>query len=473
MAAESTLLIANIHTLVTMDEDRRVLENAWVLVEDGAVSRIGTHDEAPPGAVRTIDASGHVVLPGLVNTHHHFFQTLLRAVPSMQNAALWEWLQELYLPMGSLTNEMVDVSTRLALAELVLSGCTTAQDHSYLNVNDVEFDTEIAAARAMGVRFHLSRGSMTVGQAEGSIPTDDITEDDDDVLANCEYLIKRYHDPEPLAMTRVDVAPCSLFSVSERLMRESADLARRLGVGMHTHCYESQEEEDFCIDHYGKRPVAWAADLGWEGPDTWFAHAVRHDDADIAMMARAGTGVAHCPSSNMRLASGIAPVRDFLDNGIRVGLGVDGSASNDGSHLLGEARMAMLLQRIRYGAEAMSATEVLELATLGGASVLGRDDIGSLRPGQAADLIGFDLNTLDLAGGQHDPVAALVFCSPPRVTFSVIAGRTMVSEGQLLAVDVPNLISEHNRLADEMVRRTEARYGHDMSTRVWRRAIEA
>ncbi|MEA2330531.1 MAG: 8-oxoguanine deaminase [Thermoleophilaceae bacterium] len=468
----TSLLVENIDVLVTMDEDRRVLENAWVLTEDGAVIRVGLHaDGAPTEASRKIDARGHIVMPGLVNTHHHFFQTLLRAVPSLQNAALWEWLQELYLPMGTLTDEMVHASTRTALAELMLSGCTTAQDHSYLCVNDVAFETEIEAAREMGVRFHLSRGSMTLGTSEGSIPSDDITENEEDVLTSCEQLVKSFHDASPLAMTRIELAPCSLFSVSPRLMRESADLARTLGVGLHTHCYESQEEEDFCFEHYGKRPVAWAADLGWEGPDTWFAHAVRHIEEDIAQMAKAGTGVAHCPSSNMRLASGIPPVRDFLDSGIRVGLGVDGSASNDGSHLLGEARMAMLLQRIRYGAGGMSATEALEIATLGGAAVLGRDDIGSLAPGKAADLIGFDLNTLDFAGAQHDPVAALVFCTPARVRFSVIAGQVVVDDGELVGVDMATLVADQNRLADEMVKRTEKRYGNDMSTRVWKRAL--
>lgn len=467
-----SLLIRNIDVLVTMDEARRVLEGAWLLVEGNRISALGLAVDGLPEAAETLDARGHIVLPGLINTHHHFFQTLLRAVPSFQNLDLWPWLQELYLPMGSLTDEMVDSSTRVALAELMLSGCTTAQDHSYLCVNDVTFDTEIAAAREMGVRFHLSRGSMTVGQAQGSIPSDDITEDEDAVLANCEYLVRTYHDPSPGAMTRVELAPCSLFSVSPRLMRESADMARGLGVGMHTHCYESQEEEDYCLATYGKRPVQFAADLGWAGPDVWYAHAVRHNAEEVAFMGKTGTGVAHCPSSNMRLASGIAPVKEYLARGVRVGLGVDGSASNDSSHLLAEARMAMLLQRVKNGSSAVTATQALEMATLGGASVLGRADVGALKPGMAADVVGFDLNRLAFAGALHDPVAALVFCAPSQVSFSVIDGKIVVRNGEILGLDMPGLIGRHNRLAGEMVARTEARYGHDLSTRIWRRVGE-
>jgi cytosine/adenosine deaminase-related metal-dependent hydrolase len=465
-----SLLVKNIDVLVTMDDDRRVLEDAWLLVRGNQIAALGERRQGLPSADHVLDAAGHIVLPGLINTHHHFFQTLLRAVPSMQDLSLWYWLLELYLPMGCMLDEMNGVSTQLALAELMLSGCTTAQDHSYIKTNDMTFETQIQVAKEIGVRFHLSRGSMSLGESAGSIPKDEIVEDEDEILANCEYLIHKHHDPAPLAMTRVDIAPCSLFSVTPSLLERSAELARKHGVAMHTHCYESQEEEDFCLETYGRRPVQFAHDYGWTGPDTWYAHAVRHSPEEVVFMGQTGTGVAHCPSSNMRLASGIAPVRSYLDHGVRVGLGVDGSASNDSSHLLAEARMAMLLQRVKYGAEALTATQALEIATLGGASVLCRADIGALKPGMAADFIGFDLNQLALAGALHDPVAALVFCQPGQVSFSVINGVQRVQEGQILGLDLRDLIERHNRLTAELVRRTEEKYGHDLSTRIWKRA---
>jgi len=465
-----SLLVKNIDVLVTMDVERRVLEDAWMLVRGNVIDSMGEAADPTPEAIRTIDARGHIVIPGLVNTHHHFFQTLLRAVPSFQDLSLWYWLLELYRPMGSLTDEMNDVSTRVALAELMLSGCTTAQDHSYLYVNDMSFETQIRAAEEMGVRFHLSRGSITVGKADGSIAEDDLIEDEEEVLAHCERLVKTFHDPNFGAMTRVDLAPVSLFSNSTWLLQETAMLGRKLGVSLHTHCYESQEEEDYCIETYGTRPVQFAADNGWSGPDVWFAHAVRHNAEEVAFMGESGTGVAHCPSSNMRLASGIAPVKEYLEHGVRVGLGCDGSASNDSSHLLAEARTAMLLQRVRHGADAMSATQALELATLGGAKVLMRDDIGALVPGNAADFVGYDLNQLSFAGALHDPVAALIFCRPSQVDFSVINGKVVIDDGRILGLDLRRLVDKHNRLAKECVARTEKRFGHDMSTRIWNRA---
>jgi cytosine/adenosine deaminase-related metal-dependent hydrolase len=464
-----SLLVKNIDTLITLDDERRVLRGAWLFVRAGRVAALGDAGQPAPEADSMIDAAGHLVLPGLINTHHHFFQTLLRAVPSFQNAGLFTWLKELYLLMGSLTDEMVHVSTQVALAELLLSGCTTAQDHFYLAVNDTSFDTEIRAARQLGVRFHLSRGSFSIGQSQGGLPPDEVVEDEDAILADCERLVRTYHDPRPGAMVRVELAPCSPFSVSERLMRESAALARRLGVELHTHLAETQDEEQYCLEHFNRRPVEWMADLGWVGGDVWYAHAVHVNAAEVGLMARTGTGVAHCPSSNMRLGSGIAPVCAMLAEGVKVGLGVDGSASNDSSHMLAEARMAMLLQRARHGATALTATQALELATLEGARVLGRQDIGALKPGLAADFIGFDLNQPGFAGALHDPVAALVFCAPAQVSFSVINGCLVVSEGRIRGLDLPALVAHHNRLAREIVERTEARYGHDFSAQVWRR----
>jgi|TARA_B100000315_G_scaffold229998_2_gene240056 cytosine/adenosine deaminase-related metal-dependent hydrolase len=465
-----SLVVRNIDVLVTMDDDRRVLTNAWILVRGNVIEALGNANNKPPDAAHTIDATGKIVIPGLINTHHHFFQSLLRAVPSLQNRSLWYWLLELYRPMASLTDEMNDVSTRLVIAELLLSGCTTAQDHSYVFVNDMAFETQINAASEMGMRFHLSRGSITVGRADGSIAEDDLVEDEEKVLAHCEHLAKSFHDPTPGAMTRIDLAPVSLFSNSPWLLQESAALARKLDLGLHTHCYESQEEEDYCLEVHGARPVQFAADNGWTGPDVWFAHAVRHDTQEVKLMGLTGTGVAHCPSSNMRLASGIAPVKEYLEQGVRVGLGCDGSASNDSSHLLAEARTAMLLQRVKHGANAMTATQALELGTLGGAKVLRRDDIGMLAPRKVADFVAFDLNQPSFAGALHDPVAALIFCQPSRVDLSVINGKVVVDDGQILGLDLRALVDHHNLLAGQLIEATEARFGHDLSTKVWHQA---
>ena len=469
--ANQPLLIKNIDTLVTMDEERRVINNAWILVKGNKIDNIGRSPSPDIEASSILDASNHIVIPGLVNTHSHFFQTLLRVVPSAQDLSLWKWLQEIYLPQGCLTDEMLNISTRIALSELILSGCTTSEDHCFLRVNDMDFSTEIEAAREMGVRLHLSRGCRTIrrSKSKDTIVSEDITEDEDEVLSNYEYLVKKHHDPNPCSMTRIDLAPTSLFTVRSRMLERSASLARQLGVLLHTHCYESKEEEEFCLEKYGKRPMQFAADIGWTGPDVWFAHAVHHNEEEISLMGKTKTGVAHCPTANMRLASGIAPVRKYIDNGVPVGLGVDGSAANDSSNLLAEARMAMLLQRVKYGADALTATQALELATLGGAKVLHRDDIGSIEQGKAADFISFNMNHLFYAGGMIDPVAALIFCQPTQVSFSVINGRKVVDNGQLLGVDLPSLINKHNLLSKKLIEITEKRYNHDLSTRIWRR----
>jgi cytosine/adenosine deaminase-related metal-dependent hydrolase len=315
----------------------------------------------------------------------------------------------------------------------------------------------------------MSRGSFSVGQADGGLPPDEIVEDEDDILAVCERIFDAYHEAEPGGMVRIDLAPCSPFSVSPRLMEESAAMARRKGALLHTHLAETKDEEAFCLETYGRRPVQYVADLGWTGPDTWYAHAVHLDDEEIALMGATGTGVAHCPSSNARLGSGIARLGDMLGAGVPVGLGVDGSASNDSSHMLAEARMAMLFQRAVRGADAMTATQALELATLGGAGVLRRDDIGTLAPGKAADLVGFDLRQIELAGALHDPVAALVFCTPPTVDFSIINGRQVVTDGRPVGMDLDEIVANHNRLASEIMARTETRHGRSFTDRTWRR----
>jgi len=454
----STLLLKNADLLVTMDDmGHHRVPDGGLFVRDNVVEQVGSTSEllrAHPEyaeADRVINARGMIVLPGLVNTHHHLYQTLTRAVPAAQDATLFQWLKTLYPVWAGLTSEAVYTSAIVGLAELVLSGCTTASDHLYIYPNDCRIDDEIRAAQEIGIRFHASRGSMSLGESKGGLPPDSVVEDEDFILQDTRRAIETYHDPDPYAMLRIVVAPCSPFSVTPDLMREAAALARSCGVHLHTHLAETLDEERFCLREFGRRPVEYAEDLGWVGNDVWHAHCVHLNEQEIALFAQTGTGVCHCPSSNMRLASGIAPVRAYLDTGVRVGLGVDGSASNDSSHMLAEARMALLLQRVSGDPAGLSAGEALWLATVGGARVLGRDDIGQLVPGKAADFIGIRLNQLDYAGALHDPLAALVFCTPQRVDLSVINGRTVVEDGHLLTVDLGPVIERHNRISRELV----------------------
>ncbi|MBV8158160.1 MAG: 8-oxoguanine deaminase, partial [Dyella sp.] len=399
------------------------------------------------GTAQVLDMRGHVVIPGLVNTHHHMYQSLTRAVPAAQDAELFSWLTNLYMLWSHLTPEMINISTKTAMAELMLSGCTTTSDHLYLYPNGSRLDDSIAAAHEMGMRFHAARGSMSVGRSKGGLPPDVVVEEEAAILRDSQRLVEQYHDSSRHAMLRMVLAPCSPFSVSRDLMRESAQMARHYGVSLHTHLAENDNDIAYSREKFGLTPAQYAEDLGWVGRDVWHAHCVKLDDEGIALFARTGTGVAHCPCSNMRLASGIAPIRAMRDAGVSVGLGVDGSASNDGAHMLGEARQAMLLQRVGYGPAAMSAREALEIATLGGARVLNRDDIGALAPGMSADFVAFDMSAVGYAGGGHDPVAALVFCTPGNVATSVINGRVVVRDGQLLTADLPVVLSRHRDLA--------------------------
>ncbi|WP_279357540.1 8-oxoguanine deaminase [Methylobacterium indicum] len=447
----ATLLLRNAACVVTMDADRREIADGFVLIEDNRVVAVGGSDALPEGADTVIDLSGHVLMPGLVNTHHHMFQSLTRAVPAAQDADLFGWLRALYPIWARLTPEMVRISTQVAMAELMLSGCTTSSDHLYLYPNGCRLDDSIEAADEIGLRFHAARGAMSLGESAGGLPPDALVEDEAAILADSRRLIETWHDPARYAMRRIVVAPCSPFSVSEGLMRDAAALARSYGVSLHTHLAENQDDVTYSRDRFGKTPADYAADLGWVGPDVWHAHCVKLDEDGIRLFARTGTGVAHCPCSNMRLASGIAPVPRMRCEGVPVGLGVDGSASNDAGHLLGEARQAMLLARVGFGPAAMTARQALEIATLGGAKVLGRDDIGSLAPGMAADCVAFDLRGLSTAGALHDPVAALVFCAPPGVALSVINGRIVVREGRLLTVDARVLAERHNALSRRLV----------------------
>jgi cytosine/adenosine deaminase-related metal-dependent hydrolase len=400
-----------------------------------------------------LDAQGMVVLPGLVNTHHHLYQSLTRALPAAQDAELFDWLQTLYPIWAGLTGEAVYVSALVALSELVLSGCTTVADHLYLYPNDSRIDDEIRAARTLGVRFHPSRGSMSLGQSKGGLPPDSVVEDEDAILDDCERVVERYHDPAPYSMCRIVIAPCSPFSVTTDLMRASAAFARQRGLTLHTHVAETKDEDEFCQRKFGVRPAELMRQLGWVGPDVWWAHCVTLNQEEISLMAETGTGVAHCPNSNMRLGSGIAPIRAMMDSDVKVGLAVDGSASNDSGHLLAEARQAMLLQRVALGASAMSAEEALWMGTRGGAAVLGQEEIGHLAPGMAADFVGVRLERLAFAGALADPLAALLFCAPPTIDLSVINGQLVVQDGQMQVLDLPAVIARHNELAQELLAR--------------------
>ncbi|MBK7331360.1 MAG: 8-oxoguanine deaminase [Betaproteobacteria bacterium] len=447
-----TLLARNADVLVTMDAQRREIRGGGVYVEGNAIVAVGTSGELPPTADEVIDLAGHVVVPGLVNTHHHMYQTLTRAMPLAQDAELFGWLRALYPVWARMTPEMIRVSTRSAIAELLLSGCTTTSDHLYVFPNGSRLDDSIEAASTTGIRFHATRGSMSVGASRGGLPPDALVEDEDAILADTRRVIEAWHDPARHSMLRIGVAPCSPFSVSRDLMRESAALARSHGVSMHTHLAENDDDVAYSRERFGRTPAQYAEELGWVGRDVWHAHCVKLDGEGIAHFARTGTGVAHCPCSNMRLASGIAPVRSMRDAGVNVGLGVDGSASNDAGHLMGEARQAMLLQRVGSGPAAMTAREALEIATLGGAAVLGRDDVGALAPGMSADFVAFDLRTPAFAGALHDPVAALVFCAPAGVAWSVVDGKVVVRRGNLATIDLGPQVERHNRLARELAR---------------------
>ena len=458
----STLLIKNAQVVVTMDDHRREIKDGGLFIKDGFIDQVGVSDQLPTEADQVLDLKGHIVLPGLVNTHHHFYQTLTRVVPEAQDANLFHWLKTLYPIWARMKPEDIKISTQTALAELALSGCTTASDHLYIFPNGSRLDDEIEAALELGLRLHASRGSMSLGESKGGLPPDSVVEEEGYILKDSQRLIEAYHDKKPGSFTQIVLAPCSPFSVTGDLMRESAELAREYGVHLHTHLAETEDEVDFTIKKFGKRPVAYMEEVNWIGSDVWFAHSVYMNVEEIEVYAKHGCGVAHCPSSNMRLASGAAPILDLKAAGVNVGLGVDGSASNDGSHFIEETRQAMLLARLRAGiqgasrsgednAPIMSARQALELATRGGAAVLGRNDIGSLEPGKAADFTAINLNRIDYAGALHDPVAAVVFCAPVKVDYTVVGGKFVVKAGKLTTVELPKLIETHNQAAARLL----------------------
>ncbi|WP_226646634.1 8-oxoguanine deaminase [Microbulbifer variabilis] len=467
-----TLLLKNAEILVTMDSERREIANGGIYAEDGIITAVGQSKDLPRSADTIIDACGQIALPGMVNTHHHLNQTLTRNLPATQNKNLFAWLQ-LHYPIWTRINpEASRTSALIGLGELVLSGCTTIFDHSYLFKSGNKVDFHIEAAKDLGVRFHASRGSMSLGRSNGGLPPDESVEDEEFILKDSIRVIDRYHDANYGALTRIVLAPCSPFTVSENLLKETAQLARDKGVMLHTHICETFDEELHTLERFGKRPLEWMEEAEWLGPDVWFAHAVHVDAQEVNTFARMGCGISHCPSSNMRLASGIAPVKDYIAAGIKVGLGVDGSASNDASNMLLETRQAMLLSRLRMGlrppegphryaqlpqshplrsSEWMTAREALELATIGGASVLNRTDIGALEVGRCADFFTLELNTIQYAGALSDPVAAVVFCAPQCAKTVVIHGRQIVSNGEITSIDMAPVIREHNKWSRKLL----------------------
>jgi cytosine/adenosine deaminase-related metal-dependent hydrolase len=432
--------------LLTMDDFDSDLVNTDIRLADGVIAEIGTSLEA----ANIVDVTGCVVTPGLINTHHHLYQTLTRAVPGAQDASLFNWLETLYPIWARFGPEEIFISAQVGLAELALSGCTQTSDHLYMYPNGARLDDSIAAAQEVGLRFHPTRGAMSIGRSAGGLPPDSLVEDEAAILEDCIRVIDTFHDPTPGAMIRVGVAPCSPFSVSRDLMREAAVLARDKGVRLHTHLAENDEDVRYSLAQFGCKPGQYAEDLGWTGDDVWHAHCVKLDTQEIDLFSKTRTGVAHCPCSNCRLGSGIAPVRAMVEAGVPVGLGVDGSASNDRGNLMDEARQAMLLQRVIGGGDAFSARSALRLATRGGADVLGRDDCGQIAVGKRADLAIWDITGVDSAGS-WDP-AALVLAGPSKVRDLFVEGRHIVRDGQLVTLDLPRVLERQRSLAEKLAR---------------------
>lgn len=430
-----------------------VLADQSVLIEGGIIKGVfPSNQRASHSATEIIDASRYIVIPGLINTHHHLYQSLTRCMKGVQDAGLFEWLTALYPKWSALTYEAVKLASQISIAELLLSGCTTTSDHFYLfpRNSDVRLEAVIEAAESLGMRIHACRGSMSVGKSRGGLPPETCVEDEKTIIEDCQRVLQQLHDPSPHAMRRIDLAPCSPFSVSAELSRETAALARENGALLHTHAAETLDEDQYCLEKFGKRPIEWLDELGWLGSDVYLAHCVHLADADIERLARTHTGVAHCPSSNMRLGSGIPPVRRLLDAGARVGFGVDGSSSNDGSHLLGEARQALLLQRVSGGAKGLSVDEAFTLGTMGSAAVLNRPELGNIDVGFGADLAMYRRDDVALAGAvEQDPLGAMILCRVARADRVIINGRTVVRDGQIAGIDMANLVERFNRLVRE------------------------
>jgi len=448
------ILFKNVYHLATMNDAGDRLSGVDVLVDGSRIARIADAIDAPEGA-RIIDCSSMLVLPGFVNLHHHFYQTLQRNLPAAQNRKLFDWLTTLYDIWAHVTPEVIRASTRLACAELLLTGCTMASDQMYVFPAGVDEDLigiEIEAARELGIRFHPTRGSMSRGRSDGGLPPDSVVQREEDILRDSERLVDRFHDPEPFSMTRIALAPCSPFSVTDRLMKETAELARRKGVLLHTHLAETADETEYCLERYGARPLAVMERHGWVGEDVWFAHGIHFEDAELELLASTGTGIAHCPTSNMRLSSGVARVPEMLERGVRVGLAVDGSASNDTSDMLGELRNCLLVHLLTGGPEAITAEGIVRLATRGGASILGRDECGSIEEGKAADLIAFDMRRLGYAGALADPLAAIVYSGfDHTVDYTVVNGEIVVAARSLVRADEGEIVASANEASAGML----------------------
>lgn len=460
----SRLLVRNIHTLVTMGEDELIAHGVDVLVEDGRIARIGKGIQSKTGPdLRLLDATNCVVYPGFVNCHHHLYQTLTRNIPKVQNAKLFDWLIGLYEVWRELSEEAVEVGTRVGVGELLLTGCTTTSDHFYVFPKKASrelLDVEIETAKELGIRFHPTRGSMSRGKSKGGLPPDDVVQDPEEILGDCDRVIAKYHDPAPFSMCRIVLAPCSPFSVTTELLAETAKYARAKKVQLHTHLCETVDEEAYCRKNLGMRPLEYMESTGWVGPDVWYAHGIYFNDAEIARLAQTQTGISHCPASNLRLGSGIAPIPKMLGAGVKIGLGVDGSASNDSSNFVREMQLALLVHRVGTAVESMPAIRVVEMATRGGAAVLGQPEIGSVEVGKAADLAVFRLDKIDYAGAMADPAAALLFCGAgPRAEYTIVNGKVLVEYGKLVGVDEEALWERANRVAEKMLSAAETKLG--------------
>ena len=449
-----TLLVKDIAHLVTMNDNHETIKNAFLFAEDGKITQIGPMTSAPTSADKVVDGKGMVILPGMINTHHHFYQTLTRNLPNCQDAKLFDWLIYLYDIWANMTPEALRSGSLIAAAELLASGCTTSVDHAYVypNGNTDLFDVEVNALKEAGIRMHLCRGSMSLSREDGGLPPKCVVQTDDQILAHCQEVIEKYHEKDDLGMMRIVLAPCSPFSVTADIMRQTVTMAEEHDVLIHTHLAETEDEDDFCMEKVGMRPAAYLDSLGWMRENAFFAHCVWLNDDEIKLMAERKAGVAHCPTSNMRLGSGIAPIVPMLKAGVKVSIAVDGSASNDSSNMIAEARQAMLLQRVKYGASSMTGMEALEVATRGGATVLNRSNVlGSLEVGKAADLVGVVLNTLEYAGGQEDPALAPIFCFTKGVELNVVNGEVLIEKGSFTKLDIEKIVTEHNRVAHAMV----------------------
>ncbi len=444
------MLIKNIAALI-IEAGQPYLRDAYLLIKEGLIAEVGSGPPPPSGADRVLDAGGKLVLPGFVNTHHHLCQTLTRAYPPVMDAPLFDWLRKLYPLWAKLDEEAIYLSSLVGMAELLLSGCTTTTDHHYVLTAKLKqaVDIQIEAAREIGMRFQPCRGSMSLGEREGGLPPQSLVQSEEEILQDSERLIERYHDPARAAPIRIALAPCSPFSVRPELMRETAKLARKYGVRLHTHLAETQDEERFCLERFGCRPVDYLEELGWLAADVWIAHGVYLNEEEIKRLGQAGVALAHCPSSNMRLGSGIAPIVALREQGVAVGLGVDGSASNDSSNMLLELRQALYLQRVIHGPAALKVQDVLEMATLGGARCLGREELGRLQVGQAADIALFDLGELNYSGA-GDPLGALVLCGPTSVETLIVGGQVIVSEHRLQTIDLEKIKRRHREKAKKI-----------------------